>query len=238
MLVASLLETKRFGIPSAKMVFTNAGSLKASLVELSNSEYQFVSCRLPTQEIEAAQVLEKYGFFLTDTLLYFKKSLADEALTSTCVSVLERLQYKEPVMQIAEEAFKDYKSHYASDRRFDPKVIHEIYKDWARRSFDEVGVVSDILVVLKDDDVAGFITVRDQASISEVQLAAVHPKYQGQGVFRSLLVGVASRAKSLGFSEVLYSTQLENVIVQQTLAKDDWFLFKSFYTFHYWKGDS
>ncbi|MDH3500741.1 MAG: GNAT family N-acetyltransferase, partial [Acidimicrobiia bacterium] len=68
------------------------------------------------------------------------------------------------------------------------------------------------VLVIRDSDggLAGFAIVGFGTAIAYLQRVAVHPKWQGQGMGRSLVRVAARRARADGSRVMLLNTQLDN----------------------------
>ena len=234
MLIDSPLESQRFNIKAGKLKISTKNELKDDLIKAKEQGLNFLSCRIPTQDVFLFQALESQGFFLTDTLVYYKKSVPDETLPQTWKSCLGNDTYIQQVISVADESFKNYPSHYSMDARLDQEAVQEVYRDWARRSCADKTVATDVLATFDKDNLVAFVSVKDQVSHGEVLLAAVHPGYQGQGILQKLLQSSLSWAQTQGHKDVFYSTQLQNIAAQKALVRQGWELSHSFYTLHCW----
>jgi ribosomal protein S18 acetylase RimI-like enzyme len=85
--------------------------------------------------------------------------------------------------------------------------------------FDKVGLTEAMeatgrssVLVIRDSDggLAGFAVIGFGSAIAYLQRVAVHPKWQGQGMGRSLIRVAARKARSDGARVMLLNTQLDN----------------------------
>lgn len=97
--------------------------------------------------------------------------------------------------------------------RIDAAAFDEFWR------FDEYGMSeaidatgrSSILIIRDGDGVAiGFAVVGYGSAISYLQRVAVHPRWQGQGMGRSLIRVAARRARAAGAQVMLLNTQYDN----------------------------
>ncbi|NUN06108.1 MAG: GNAT family N-acetyltransferase [Bdellovibrio sp.] len=234
MLLDSPLESQRFNIKAGKLKISTKNELKVDLAAAKEKGFNFLSCRIPTQEVFLFQDLESAGFFLTDTLVYYKKTVPDEKLTQAWESCLGNNQHIEKVVAVAREAFQGYPSHYSMDLKLNQDSAGEVYQDWAHRSCRDKTIATDVLATFEGGQLVAFVSVKDQMSHGEVLLAAVHPAYQGQGLLQKLLQAGLAWAQTQGHKEMFYSTQLQNIAAQKALVRQGWELSHSFYTLHCW----
>lgn len=235
MLIDSPLESQRFNIKAGKLKISTKNEIKADLIQAKEQGIEFLSCRVGTQDLFLFQALEAEGFFLTDTLVYYKKTVPEEKLTQMWQSCLENDKHVRQIIEVAQEAFKGYPGHYAMDMRLDQNAAEEVYRDWARRSCVDKKVATDVLATFQaDGNLGAFVSVKDHMDHGEVLLAAVHPAYQGQGLLQKLLQASLAWAQSQGHKDMFYSTQLQNIAAQKALVRQGWELSHSFYTLHCW----
>jgi hypothetical protein len=73
--VLSPLEEARFGYRTARAKGVTSKNLPLVLDFCRNNRIQFLIARCHVNDIQAAQAMEKEGFFLTDTLVYYRRNL-------------------------------------------------------------------------------------------------------------------------------------------------------------------
>lgn len=234
MLVDSPLESQRFNIKAGKIKVSSVKDISPVLSLAKDQGYQFLSCRIPTSEVLLFQELEKNDFFLTDTLLYYKRSTLGSEKQSDCKSCIGNEELIEQVCDIADKSFAGYPSHYAMDLRLDQTAAAEVYKDWAYRSCINRNMATDVLCKITKNEVVAFVSLKSNKDFADVLLAAVHPNHQGKGLLQNLLAASVSWAASLGHREVFYSTQIQNIAAQKALVRQGWELSHSYYTLHCW----
>ncbi|MGZ3782021.1 MAG: GNAT family N-acetyltransferase [Pseudobdellovibrionaceae bacterium] len=236
MLIDSPLESQRFNIKAGKIKVSSGQDIAPVLVLAKDQGYNFLSCRIPTAEVFLFQELERNRFFLTDTLLYYKRSTEGTPLSSDWKSCLSEPGCIQQVYEIADKAFAGYPSHYAMDLRLDQSAAAEVYKDWAQRCCLDRTMATDVLCVggEKSEKVAAFVSLKSHKDFADILLAAVDPEYQGQGLLQKLLGASLSWASEHGHKQVFYSTQIQNIAAQKALVRQGWEPSHSYYTLHCW----
>lgn len=233
MLVESTLESNRFSVKCGRLQISSVEEIRSAIQSADQQNYQFLSVRIPTNNVELVQKLENFGFYIADTLVYYKRDISTiEGEPVQWHSCLNMSHLERDVVAITELAFKDYPSHYAVDSFFSKSDVEEVYLDWARRSCVDRQVATDVIGQFVDDQLVAFASVKDQTKYSEILLAAVHPQYQGQGLLQKLLAAAAAWAKAHGHNEIYYSTQIQNIAAQKALARQGWEMSHSLYTLH------
>ena len=233
----SPLDTARWKVATAKASAVTAGNLPALLAQCRSYDVRFLIARCQTGELAAAQAMEREGFELMDTLVYFSRSLgagppADEA----ALGVRELAQGEHgAVKEVAAQAFAGYFGHYHADARLARADCDALYVDWAERSCLSKELADQVLVAVPDAKIAAFATLRlNDAEEGEGVLFGVAPEAQGRGLYRALMSGAMRRLKARGAQRMVVSTQINNVAVQKVWSRLGFEPSKSYYTFHKW----
>lgn len=236
MLIDSPLESQRFNIKAGKLKISTVNDIAPVLRLAKDQEYQFLSCRIPTTDVFLFQELEKNGFFLADTLLYYKSSTENSQNSTDWRSCLGNDHLNQQVFKVAEKAFENYPSHYSMDLRLDQKAAGEVYKDWAKRCCSDRSMANDVLVKTDNhnEEVLSFVSLKSHQTHADVLLAAVRPDQQGKGLLQQLLNAAVVWAAQHGHKEIFYSTQIQNIAAQKALVRQGWEPSHSFYTLHCW----
>lgn len=236
-LLPSPMESKRFNIDAYKVDNLGADEVRQLSREISDKHLEFCSVRITTDEIKTLQALEREGFFITDTLVYYKKRLTEK------LEINDReLDFRmaatddaEEVEKLSKETFKGYFGHYHADERLSISDCDQVYADWAKRSCVEKTVADDVILALDSKKIVAFATMKNHGDKGEGILFGVDPKYQGRGIYRSLIRGSMNWCLERGLYEVWYSTQINNYAVQKTWIREGCEIFKSYYTLHRWE---
>lgn len=200
---------------------------------------ELVIFRVPTSEIKIVQEAQQCGALLADTLVYFEKWPTDRYDVSLPSGFSHRLAGPadaDEVETIARLAFKGYFGHYHADSRLSQDAADETYASWARRSCSGAPV-ADAVIILQDAHTAivGFLTVRTDSSQSfSIELNAISPRYQGQGLYPTLVQLAQNWGLETGCQRLAISTQVDNLHVQRVWCRLGLEPFKSYYTLHLW----
>ena len=235
----SELDSKRFLIKVERLSVTNDDQLSdEKIVELClEMSGELLILRAPSSRIAlGAQLLkaERLSAFQADTLVYFAKTLDAVNLSPKIApNVLIRkstLYDKVGIGSIAIEAFKNYPNHYLANQRLEPNAVAQGYGEWAERCvFDPH---TTVLVAIVDEVICGFIATKVVGQSADIVLNAVHPKFQGQGVYRKLLQRACEFVFEGGGNVISISTQISNQRVINVWIRSGFVLTESFNTFH------
>jgi GNAT superfamily N-acetyltransferase len=233
----SPLDTARWNVPTAKMSGITAQTLPGALAFCRQHGIGFLIARCPAADLAAAQAMEREGFGLMDTLVYYScKLMSHVPAEPDAVSVRELAAGEEAaVAAIAQKAFSGYIGHYHSDPRLERTQCDEVYIDWARRACASTGPAEGVLVASAGGVIIAFATMRlNSAEEGEGVLFGVAPAAQGRGVYRALMRGGMRWCRERGCARMVVSTQITNFAVQKVWTRLGFEPSDALYTFHRW----
>lgn len=235
----SLVDHKHFRVNVARAVNVTSDSLNEIEKYCFDNKVVLLIARCQVDEIYTAQLMEQQGFFLTDTLMYYR---CDESrlLVVKNKSLNIKVRAIEPkeenfVQQIAKKAFAGYPSHYHADKNLNRIKCDTAYASWAFDLCVSRNDTDEVFVALDENKIVGFGAVRLNSPVQgEGVLFAVAPNSQKKGVFGELLSHSVEWCVRRGIKEMIYSTQITNVPVQKILVRHGFELQYACYTFHKW----
>jgi len=234
----SAIDEERFGIRTARASAVTLETLPAVLHYCRDNRVVLLIARCLASELTAAQAMERHGFALMDTLVYYARDLTKGLVPTDAGAALVRPVRpgeEEAVKSVAAESFKGYFGHYHADPRLDPAKCDEAYTDWAYRSCVSREVADEVLVAVLDGVVAGFTTLRlDGRREGEILLFGVAPVVQRRAVSQSLGVGAMRWCSSKDAARLTVSTQITNVASQKVWTRLGFEPSHAHYTFHKW----
>jgi ribosomal protein S18 acetylase RimI-like enzyme len=237
MVSLSALDQERFGIVTARDSLFTAETLTDALRFCQENAVQMLVARCTSDDLPAAQAMEKAGGRLMDTLVYYARDL-DRPFPEQGGSVPLRLLRpgdSAGVCQVAAESFRGYLGHYHADPLLDRAKCDEVYVSWAERSCLDRAAASTVLVAEDSGRITGFLTILERSpEEQEIILNGVDPAVQRRGIYRALVLAAMSHAQRNGARRLTVSTQLTNTVVQRTWTKLGFEPFRSYYTFHLW----
>jgi len=231
----SPLDTERWKVPTAKVPHVSAAEVPALLAQCRAQGVRFLIARCPTSELATAQALEREGFELMDTLVYFSRRLDAEPPEASIAVRAAAPGEHGAVKDVASRAFAGYFGHYHADPRLERGACDAVYVDWAERSCQSREVADEVLVGTVDGTIAAFATLRlNDAEEGEGVLFGVSPEAQGRGVYRALMLGAMRWFKARSRARMVVSTQINNIAVQKVWSRLGFEPSQSWYTFHKW----
>ena len=234
----SELDEKRFGIKTAKALGVTAATLPGVLQFCIDHDVVLLIARCSADNLCAAQAMERAGFLLMDTLVYWSRDLVHTPLPDDKGRAPirpVRPGEAEQVRQVAAAAFRGYFGHYHADERLDDEKCDEVYADWAYRCATSRESTDEVLVAEIGGNIAGFMTVwMNSAEEGELGVAGTAREARGQGVYSSLILGCLEWCKAHGVHTAIASTQIYHTAVQRVWAKAGFLPSHALYTFHKW----
>jgi GNAT superfamily N-acetyltransferase len=189
-------------------------------------------------ELQTVQSMEREGFSLMDTLVYYARDLEKHPIPQDTAQVKVRsVQPGEEyaVKAVATESFHGYFGHYHADARLDRAQCDAIYSDWSFRSCVSRDVADEVLVAELDGSVAGFATLRlNSPEEGEGVLFGIAPRAQRRGIYRSFMIQGMKWCLSKGATRMVVSTQITNIAVQKVWVRVGFEPSHAWYTFHKW----
>lgn len=234
----SELDTKRFGIVSARANIVSAENLPEINAFCRSQQVKFLIARTSSSDIKAVHSMEADGFRLMDTLVYLqnniKSFIPELILQDFTIQALDISRVSE-IIEVARESFTGYQGHYHVDPRLDPLLATEVYTSWAERCCTDGLVANHVITAMVKDRVVGFKSMRlNNSEQAEFVLAGVLSEMRGRGIYNALATEGLRWCKAAGATQVLTSTLLTNKAVQNASTRLGFRAFKSYHTFHKW----
>jgi len=231
------IDKERFGIKTARVIGLTTDRLPSILDFCTKEQVTLLIARCNLADLMAAQAMEKEGFLLMDTLVYYNLDLTRRAVPAdkgvAHVRPVRTGEEKEMIF-VARESFRGYFGHYHADPRLDNYKCDEAYVDWARKAFASRDS-ENFLVGEIEGRIVGFGVLRmNSHDEGEMFLGGIHPDFQGQGIYHSFLCKAMEWCLSKNAEKMIISTQLKNISVQKVLIKLGFELSRGYYTYHKW----
>ncbi len=234
----SAMDEERFGIKTAKTTDFNSDRIPLILEYCEENMVELLIARCDTSDFKVVHELERLGFLLMDTLIYFSCDLTRKEIPVDDREFQVRAfrpGEEQTVKSIAGRSFHGYLSHYHADSRLDKRMSDEVYADWAYKSCLSRKVTEQVLVAESGNEIIGFGTMRiNDHREGEGLLFGVAPPYQGRGAYRSIMVNCMRWCVTRDLGKMTISTQITNLVSQHTWIRLGFVPFYSCYTFHKW----
>ena len=137
------------------------------------------------------------------------------------------------VGDLIQRIFPSYTNHYHSNPLFKGLDLAKGYLEWTKPFLTDQ---DKICLILYDSGIpCGFLTARiyQEEGYADIILNGVLKEYEGQGKYSYLLRELKNILLQRQLNKVVISTQLTNQRVQKVWTKEQFYLEKSYYTFHH-----
>jgi hypothetical protein len=231
-------DSLRFGRRIHRAFCESAPSVADVVKAARREEVEMVIARCSAGSPLVAQELERQGFKLMDTLVYYLgKTVAFTDPWPVPGVELRPLQSHDlPSLEaIANECFTNYDGHYHNDVRLDATAATAGYVDRFRQSIKDP-TISTFVADLGQRPV-GFLTLRRggaDGAPADIDLNAVALDLQRRGIYRSLFRAAGIAARLAGDALLTISTNLSNVAPQKVWAREGLEMHRALHTFHGW----
>ena len=234
----SALDQARFGIRTAIARPVTRDMLPDLLNFCRDNHVVLLIARCPTSEHWAVQAMEREGFSLMDTLVYYRRNLLGPSIPQHAGPAAIRPYQpgeEHAVKSVATEAFRGYVGHYQADPKLGRTECDAVYPDWAFRSCLSRDVADMVLVAELDGSIVGFTALRiNSLDEAEGLLYGVSSRARRLGIYRSLLVQGMDWCLREGAACMVISTQITNIVAQRVWVQLGFEPSHSLYTFHKW----
>lgn len=234
----SALDQARFGIRTAIARPISRDMLPDLLNFCRDNHVVLLIARCPTSEHWAIQAMEREGFSLMDTLVYYRRDLVGHPIPQHAGPAAIRLCQpgeEHAVKSVAEEAFRGYVGHYRADPKLGMPQCDAVYPDWAFRCCLSRDVADVVLVAELDGSIVGFAALRiNSPDEAEGLLYGVSSRAQRLGIYRYLMVQGMDWCLRAGAACMVISTQITNIVAQRVWVRLGFEPSHSLYTFHKW----
>lgn len=185
--------------------------LKEVLNKAQDSRFDYITCKMRSQNTSLSRLLESSGFYLTDigvtlatkTDMFFQRNLKDLIVTKTVrpadthdIATLQRM---------IKSLFIE--SRFYSDPFFSKAMAERLYKVWVENSVK--GQAADITYWIPQ---TGFITCRkSEKNSGSIVLIGIKKGLRGKGFGTTLIKEAMEWFRSQKISLVTVRTQLKNI---------------------------
>src|SRR3972149_1509874 len=159
----SSVDEERFGIRIARASVPALSALPFIMDFCRPNGVALLIARCPASELGTAQAMEREGFGLMDTLVYYAHKLEQTSSPSDVgkISIRPvRPGEEDGVKRVAAESLRGYFGHYHADERLGRQECDEVYTSWALRSCLSRDVADEVLVADLGGNIVGFATLR------------------------------------------------------------------------------
>jgi len=238
----SEIDKQRFGMVTAKLNVEHSDNVEDIERWCRQKMVSMLIIRCPAEHLEKMQQLERSGAEIMDTLVYYRKQEVTPVEVSLPAGYKTRLAVPDDASElerVAKIAFSGFAGHYHADPRLSNDDCDMVYGSWAANSCMSKQVADEVLVIVHNNAIAGFLTLKCSASdTAEIALNAVDPNHQGVGIYNALVGLARNWVVERKLRSLIVSTQITNVAPQKVWCRHGFEPYRSFYTLHKWFGNN
>lgn len=241
-MIYSLSESKRFkmNIYRESIEFQDSICIDGIKSNLINQNVDILFLRIDTLLKYEQFRLTNLGYQIIhcDSLVYYKSTLIPKIkvpLKNKLKFIVVDNENCELLKEMIPLIFNNYQNHYYSNPLLDKKDILDGYVEWVISSINKDKNDEITWIVYNDsDDVVAFAkcSFNFQNSSCEGILFGVLPDYSSGGIYTDLIRFTKNYFSDLGIQTMNVSTQLQNYAVQKIWNRENFFMYKSYDTYH------
>jgi len=231
-------DTNHFGFKVARMNATTSEELQPALDRCATSGVKLLIHRCSTDNLHFVHQLEKQGFQLMDTMVYYRLSLADTQITPVPGPAIIRPCLKteaDDVAAIARAVYVDFIGHFHQDPRLDRAKCDALYVEWARNACLNKNLADIMFVAEMEGKIVGFDSHKIiQGKTGWGVISGVSNEAQGKGIRTALMFAGMNWCKSQGLEYMEADVHVNHYQMHRVYAGHGFKMYASFYTFHRW----
>ncbi|MDI6744684.1 MAG: GNAT family N-acetyltransferase [Thermodesulfovibrionales bacterium] len=180
--------------------------IKKLISQSYKDRYKYLTCRIVLKKMSDIQILEKYGFYMTDIGVVWETELSSQFTVRSSQFTAREATIKDiPMLKsMLEGLFKD--SRFYNDPFFIKTQADKVYQAWIENS------VKDKTVKTFFVEDCGFITCKILSkNKGDIPLVGVVPKAQGKGIGNSLMSRAFKWFNEVKIKTVTVRTQINNI---------------------------
>lgn len=221
--------------------------LQKAIQKAKKEGFEFLMCKVYTDDIINIHALEKAGFLLVDTLLDyevdFRKVTFDKIpIPEVSPDVKIRLAREEDgpeLSELAKASFANHFGRYHSDPRLTKEAATQTYVEWMNSSLH--GYADYFVLAEIDHRIAGLSIWKKTSELEKhlpirlghYSIGAIHPDFFGKKLF-SILTYEGMKLLQPGVDIIEGPTHINNYAVQRGYTRLGWQIGDARHSFHKW----
>ena len=225
-----------------------AGELmEKAIISAKKDGYQFLLCKVYTDDLVIIHALERAGFLLVDTLLDYQvdfrktpfNKIPEQKPADDTIIRFARLEDENELSELAKTSFANHFGRYHSDPRISRSLATQVYVEWMHsclRGYADYFVLAEIegkiaglTIWKKTSNLEKSIPVR----INHYSIGAIHPEFFGRKLF-SLLTYEGMKLLNQESDIIEGPTHINNYAVQRGYTRLGWQIGDARHSFHKW----
>ena len=215
------------GFSCAKIECTKEATLDISKLTtgLKERKVKYAVVRIPGNDYSTAQLLEKNGFKIVDSLVEMSLSLGKIDIEPVINIRAATVSDRKEIEKLSHDSFDD--TRFFHDEIIPKSSAQKIYSEWAKNSL--LGKAADEVIVWEQNGtIEGFATIQKNGHIP---LIAVLKGAQGKGVGKTLCRAAINLCKEFGAVNAAIETQSNNIPALRAYLSSGFKITQSYFTF-------
>ncbi|MFN8207841.1 MAG: GNAT family N-acetyltransferase [Bacteroidales bacterium] len=221
-----------FGIASISSEGFTSDYIEPLLTTLKIQGIRLAYCFLPPDDLEKNALAVKYGGFLADKKVTFKKNVpADlKRLTNPCINT-----YNGPLIPELENLAiqTSHMSRFRIDPCFPSGSADRLYIKWMENSLNKQ-LANEVLVYRENQSILGMITLSLKQDTGIIGLLGVDTEQRGKNIGSELVDASEDFISGKGVQQLEVVTQMANTGACRFYEKTGFVLFKVVNIYHFW----
>jgi len=221
--------------------------LERAILSAKKDDYQFLLCKVYTDDLVTIHALEWADFLLVDTLLDyevdFRKTPFDKIMRPTTsddiILRFAKLEDEKELSDLARASFTNHFGRYHSDPKIPRSLATQVYVEWMHsclRGYADYFVLAEI-----EGKIAGLIIWKRTSNLertipvrlNHLSISAIHPEFFGKRLF-SLLTYEGMKLLNQESDIIEGPTHINNYAVQRGYTRLGWQIGDARHSFHKW----
>jgi dTDP-4-amino-4,6-dideoxy-D-galactose acyltransferase len=208
--------------------------LAATLAALKKVNIKLVYWASASEDPQSQAAAKTLQGFLADQKVTYLMPLTPAHKTLTTHNVIEEYPEKTPSAALEFLALQSgLYSRFKADPKISDAIFEKIYKLWIANSVNKQ-VAQAVLIIKKNQQLAGMITLGDKNNRGDIGLLAVHPDYRGLKIGSDLVYAGQAWFANHSFTQSQVVTQLTNKPACALYEKYGYSIEKIENFYHFW----
>lgn len=202
-------DTQFFGKNSAKAALHKPLSFEEwSQLEIRFEEYEFLSIvNLNSDPTNARLIGTKTLAYLVDTNIQFEKVIAPKNQMPEEIVVQNNFNWNDNILKLTNFKY----SRFIEDPELEKRKGNVVYREWLNNAFDKEDKYFAVSYEVNSKEIKGYALFSYSEEECLIELIAVAPKFDKQGIGSRLFMAVEAEAAKNKCIKIRVGTQLRNL---------------------------
>lgn len=201
-------DSEFFGYKTGAIVLNTNRTLNLHTVIEKNSDYKLIYIRCKPGHAQEEEI-KQLGGILVDEKITFVQDIPNPPYSYNSDIIL--YPDSEPNTEIIQLGLASgVHSRFKVDKHFKNNEFERLYETWVKNSTRKL-IAKHVIVCKKENQYTGLLTLGEKNNKADIGILAVHEKYRGMGIGKSLVQKAFELASQMGHTQLQVVTQRANV---------------------------